>query len=71
MLKTVLKSNVLKNNVCKYKSRFLKTTVTSCSKAYKINDILKIRSNLAFIISIYNCSFVKELNTDKLAFWTK
>jgi hypothetical protein len=67
MLKTILKSNVLEGNVCKYKSEFLKTTVTSYLKAYKTNNILEIRSNSALIISIYNCSFVKKLNISKLA----
>jgi hypothetical protein len=66
MLKTVLESNVLKGNVCEYKSRLLKTTITSCLKAYKTNDILEIRSNSAFIAGIYDYLFIKELNTDKL-----
>jgi hypothetical protein len=68
MLKTVLKSSVLESNVCKYKSKFLKTTVTSCLKAYKTNNILKVRLNSAFITGIYDCLFVKKLNINKLAF---
>jgi hypothetical protein len=67
MLKTVLKSGVLKGDVCEYKSGFLETTITSCLKAYKTDDILKIRLNSAFIISIYDCSFVKKLNIGRLA----
>jgi hypothetical protein len=67
MLKTVLKSDVLESNVCECESGFLKTTATSCLKAYKTNDILEVRLNSAFIISTCDCLFIKELNTDKLA----
>jgi hypothetical protein len=67
MLKTVLESDILKNNVCKCKSGLLETTITSCLEAYKTNNILEIRSNSAFITSIYNCLFVKKLNTGRLA----
>jgi hypothetical protein len=63
----VLKSDVLKSDVCKYKSGLLKTIVTFCLKACKTNDILGVRSNSAFIISIYNYLLVKKLNIDKLA----
>jgi uncharacterized membrane protein YesL len=67
MLKSILKSNVLKGNVYECESELLKTTVTSYLKAYKTDNILGVRLNLAFIISIYNYLFVKELNTGKLA----
>jgi hypothetical protein len=67
MLKTVLKSNVLKGNACEYKSELSETTATSYLKACKTDNILKTRSNSAFIVSTYNCLFIKELNADKLA----
>jgi hypothetical protein len=67
MLKTILKSGVLENNVCEYKPELLKTTVISRLKAYKTNNILEIRLNSALITSTYNCLFVKELNIDRLA----
>jgi hypothetical protein len=67
MLKTVLKSSVLKDNVCKYKSEFSETIVTSCLKTYKTDNILIVRLNSAFIAGIYNCLFVKKLNIGKLA----
>jgi hypothetical protein len=67
MLKTVLKSNVLKDNVCEYKSELSKTTAAFCLKACKTDDILEVRSNLAFITSTYNCLFVKKLNVSRLA----
>jgi hypothetical protein len=71
MLKTVLESGVLESNVCEYKSGLPKTIVTFCSKAYKTDNILEVRSNSALIADTYDCSFVKELNTDRLALWTK
>jgi hypothetical protein len=67
MLKTVLKSNVLKGDVYEYKSGLLKTIITFCSEAYKTDDILGVRSNSAFIADIYNCLFIKELNVSRLA----
>jgi hypothetical protein len=67
MLKTILKSNVLKDNICEYKLGLPETTATFYLKAYKTDDILGVRSNLALIVSIYNCLFVKKLNVDKLA----
>jgi hypothetical protein len=67
MLKTVLKNNVSEGNVCEYKSRLLETTITSCSKAYKTNNISEVRSNSALITGTCDCSFVKELNISKLA----
>jgi hypothetical protein len=68
MLKTILKSDVLKDNICEYKLKFLKTTIISCLKACKTDNILKVRLNSAFIANIYNYLFIKKLNTDKLAF---
>jgi hypothetical protein len=67
MLKTVLKSNVLEGDVYEYESELSETTVTSCLKGCKTNNILKVRSNSAPIAGICDCLFVKELNTDRLA----
>jgi hypothetical protein len=67
MLKTILESSVLEGDVCECKSGLSETTITSCSEAYKTDDILGIRSNLAFIAGICDCSFVKELNAGRLA----
>jgi hypothetical protein len=67
MLKTVLKSGVLEDNVCECESGLPETTVTFCLKAYKTDNISEVRSNSGLIISTYNCSFVKELNIGKLA----